>query len=765
MRILCTLILAANALTASWYMVEIPVAGLSSFIEGETGFTKLPAAITQMDITEVKPGEWFRAVAQDSDLKALDDAGISYRIVVHDMVKYNQSQILGPGPFGNYYTYSEALAIIDSLHNKYPNIVSEKKILPNDKSDTTWDGNYVYAVKISDNVNSDEDEPEVLFTGLHHAREPISVSIMVEGIRMFAEKYGKDPLITYLVNNREIWVIPMLNPDGYLYNEKKHPNGGGMQRKNRRQGSGDEDKQGVDINRNYPYKWALDDQGSSPDPDNQTYRGPSAGSEPETQSIIKLCKNHHFVTALNFHSYSRLFLYPWGYQADLACKDSSEFYGWGEIATRKNHYAVVISSQLYPTNGSSDDWMYNTGIFAVTPEVGTDFWQDYMVDKQVADNMPMLIATAKAAGKYPELEWIEWSTGANDTISAGEEIELTVKVRNMSVAEKSGSITLTLASSNPKVELVKGTAGIASLNPQTSGDNKADPLKVKLAASANDASYKLTLTVATASESYVYNITLPLGYRKLLINEGFETQPAAWTTDWAISSASAHSGQSSITDSPNAKYQGPKQYTLVSPVLDLSELSNPTLSFWHRFFIHKGQHSWWKGQDWGILQAKKGSGGDWQTLKRWNGTQSNWLKERFDLSAFANSKNVQIRFVLDVDSMFSEDGWYIDDVKLSAFSYSGGGVEELYELKGIYSNIRPLESVTTGLLNFAGPKGSEVKVQVFDESGRRVTETEGIIPFSWNMQDPNGGKLSTGVYFVKTVSPNSESTHKVVVLD
>jgi len=730
----------------TWYEVSVP-------LEGES----LPAVLSGFDIVGGKAGYRAEIVCTQEGLRLLDQAGVDYRIIIEDLEAYYAARMLGPTGFGNYYTYDETNAILDSLHERYPQIISERVILPNDSlGDTTWDGNYVWAVKISDNVGTEEDEPEALYTGIHHAREPIGANICVEWARWLCDNYGKDPLATYLVNNRQIWIVPIINPDGYLYNEEIRPGGGGMHRKNRRQTGAE--PQGVDNNRNYPYMWGYDNQGSSPDPEEETYRGPEPGSEPETQSVMNLCKEHSFVTALNFHSHSNLLLYPWGY-IKQKCEDSLAFYGWGEIATRIAYYPVIGGHELYPTNGDSDDWMYgDQGIFSVTPEIGEQFWQEWQIDQHIAETHPMMIATAKAAGIYPELLGISFSDGGDGEISPGETVDLTVRVHNMSVKDGSGRIGLELSGSDPRAELVKPTASIASLAPQSAGTNESDPLKVMISATAPpDSAIPLTLTIQAAGQEFVHQITLPVGRRDTLIAEDFEDQNyEGWYSNWGLTDENSHSGDYSITDSPDGPYDDESLYYLQSPELDLTDKAVAELSFWHLFSIEKG----W---DWGAVEARSSQTDGWVTLKRFSGFQEDWREERFDLSGFCGSSDLQIRFRLTTDRYEHFDGWYVDDVVLTAFK--GKASSGLHELADIRPVVGPVECITTGNLSFAGPAGTQVDVVVFDASGRLLARTEGTTPFSWQMQDKTGSTLPAGVYFVRTISDTRETNRKVVVID
>ena len=176
------------------------------------------------------------------------------------------------------YTFDEVLIELDSMRLLYPSLISAKQSIG-----TSIEGKDIWIVRISDNPDVDEQEPEVLYTALHHAREPQSMMTLMYFMYYLLENYGTDPEATFLVENRELYFVPVLNVDGYLYNQQTNPNGGGFWRKNRHN-NGD-GSFGVDLNRNYGYQWGYDNTGSSPNPSNNTYRGTAPFSEPETQAI------------------------------------------------------------------------------------------------------------------------------------------------------------------------------------------------------------------------------------------------------------------------------------------------------------------------------------------------------------------------------------------------------------------------------------------------------------------------------------------------
>jgi hypothetical protein len=248
-------------------------------------------------------------------------------------------------------------------------------------------------MKISDNPNVDEAEPEVLFDALHHAREPITFEVLFETMRQLCTGYGSDSLMTHFVNEREIYFIPFVNPDGYEYNRSIAPGGGGMWRKTRNQ---DFPPQiGVDPNRNYDNNWGFDDEGSSPDPASETYRGQSPASESEVQNMQNFIDGREFVMQNSYHSYSNLFLWPPGYDY-VYTPDEPLFAAIGDSITKYNGYAPSPVWGLYLTNGTAIEWSYaatanHPKVYAFTTEVGSGsdgFWPNpARIPQLVAENL------------------------------------------------------------------------------------------------------------------------------------------------------------------------------------------------------------------------------------------------------------------------------------------------------------------------------------------------------------------------------------------
>jgi len=338
-------------------------------------------------------------VTDADEIAELRRLGLTVDIVHDDLSAFYRSRFADKD-----YTGYLGLSAIESelmfIKILYPDLITDKISIG-----TTYEGRDIWAVKVSDNPDVDEDEPEILYTSAIHAREAITPLVLLDFITHLLENYGTDPEATYLVDNREMWFVVCVNPDGYAYNDWTNPGGGGMWRKNRMDyGTGEI---GVDNNRNFGYMWGYDDEGSSPDPGDATYRGPSAFSELETQAMRDFTIAHEFVIAVYYHSYSNLLLYPWSYERGLYSPDDNIFRAIGEKIKSINGYAPGPGWILYPTNGDSDDWGYGEQTlknknFAMTVEVGgydDGFWPETSrIPDLLAENLPFNLYLANAAG-------------------------------------------------------------------------------------------------------------------------------------------------------------------------------------------------------------------------------------------------------------------------------------------------------------------------------------------------------------------------------
>ncbi|MCF4140111.1 M14 family metallopeptidase [Streptomyces sp. Tue 6430] len=300
-----------------------------------------------------------------------------------------------PSADSRYHNYAEMTAEIDQRIAAYPNIISKRVI------GTSYQGRNIVAVKISDNVGTDEAEPEVLFTHHQHAREHLTVEMALYLIRELGAGYGTDSRITSMVNNREIWIVPDLNPDGGEYDVAT----GSYRswRKNRQPNSGST-AVGTDLNRNWAYRWGCCG-GSSGSTSSETYRGAAAESAPEVKVVANFVRSRvvggvqQIKSGIDFHTYSELVLWPFGYTtADtttgMTADDRNAFATVGRSMAASNGYTPEQSSDLYVTDGSIDDYLWGTHkIFSYTFEMypgssgGGGFYPpDEVIERETARN-------------------------------------------------------------------------------------------------------------------------------------------------------------------------------------------------------------------------------------------------------------------------------------------------------------------------------------------------------------------------------------------
>jgi len=386
-----TIILSASAVAALAETISV------ARIQKMTKQQYLSMAKMGLDIIEVK-GEEFKILAKPGDLRRLEKVGIPFIIEQADIKAFYKSRFREGETMGGFRTYSEIVAYLDTLTSTYPSITTDKFSIG-----TSIEWRDLWVVKISDNPDVDEDEPEILYVSLIHAREPCAGAAVLHLMEHYLSNYGVDPEITELVNTRELFFLPVQNPDGYVHNEQTDPDGGGMWRKNRRNNGDGE--YGVDCNRNYGYQWGYDNMGSSSTTSSETYRGTGPFSEPETDYIKDFVISRSFAIMHNFHTYSNLELWPYGYDRFFT-KEEDFFSNLGDSMTKFNSYTPEIGWTLYPTNGDADDWGWGDTIskpriITMTCEIGgpsDGFWPDpSRIPTLVAENVWPNVFLAKIA--------------------------------------------------------------------------------------------------------------------------------------------------------------------------------------------------------------------------------------------------------------------------------------------------------------------------------------------------------------------------------
>ncbi|MBX2890589.1 MAG: immune inhibitor A [Saprospiraceae bacterium] len=600
------------------------------------------------------------------------------------------------GTMAGYHTYAQMLDVLDDMAAKFPHLITVKKPI----SDTivTWEGRPIWYVKISDNPNANEGEKQVLYTSLHHAREPNSASQMIFYMWYLLENYAYDPLIQYIVNNLELHFIPCVNPDGYVYNETTNPDGYGFWRKNRRN-NGD-GTFGVDLNRNYGYFWGNDNSGSSPITNSQTYRGPSPFSEPETRAMRDFCLEHDFLFAFNYHTFSNLLIYPWAYNDSPA---DSSLIKYAQLFTRENNYVYGTTGQTvgYPVNGSSDDWMYaQAGALSYTPEVGkTGFWPSFgEIDNLNRENVWPNLSMALCALRFADI------SDLNETFVYPTTSQMSFGIRRYGMED--GPFT---------VKLEPLSAGITSPSATQVFDLQvfeSANFNFPVAFASNvPTGAELLFLLETSSGNFVKKDTL----RKIfiansnnlaLLYENSCDDFLGWLGTFDITTETFVSPPASFTDSPNAPYS-PNSIAVhyfEDAVLIPDSVIFAQLRFFARWDIEpRFDYAQVIALDEAFeatplcgIYSKAGAGPPQPDNEPiYDGLQFDWVEERINLSDFVG-KPIRIGFILQSNGFIEGDGFYFDDVRIEYLSASSSTpiVQALLDFQVMQNQPNPTSGVT-----------------------------------------------------------------------
>jgi carboxypeptidase T len=767
---------ASTAQTLKYHKVQI---------SGETGFAlqllKLGITIDHADahdnaiITEIS----------ESEVEILNRNRIQYKILIHDVAKFyeernkldvasratmpstvcNAQNIAKPanfhlGSMGGFFTWNEMKQILDSMALLYPNLISVKQPL----SQQSIEGRDIYYVRMSDNPNTDEPEPELLYTALHHAREPASLSQLIFYMWYLLENYATDPEVKATLDNTELYFVPCVNPDGYVYNQTTNPNGGGMWRKNRRVNSGS--TMGVDLNRNYGYNWGYDNIGSSPTSSSDTYRGTSAFSEPEIQAMRDFCVSRQFATALNAHTYGNLLIYPWGYLPSIYTPDSATFVNWTVLLTEDSRFLYGTGDQTvsYVTNGDSDDWMYgeqNTKpkILSMTPEAGANgdgFWP---ASSRIIDICKTTFTQnynlAKLVGKYAVVRdaqdrYITGNGFINYNIQrlglTGTSFTVNINPVGTGIASSGAAKTYSLAQN----QLLNDSISFVLSPGLTAGQ------VIKYAIGINNGYF---VNYDTISKIY--------GTPVVLASNTGTSVSASFTTSgtWGISTSKFVSPPGSITESPTGNYtnNSNKSITLNAPV-NLSNAVFANLQYYTRFALEKNYdysrvlYSVNNGLNWnplcGRYETSPASSGAANAV--YDGLQDSWVKEDIDITAYSG-QNFLVRFTFYSDAGSTLDGFYFDDLLIRKVTSPTSSLPKNIMLA---DNIVLSPNPSAGMFRLSNPDVKTISVEVINSLGQLIYKND--FAEELNSTIDLGGKAK-GIYFIKVTSADSETMKKIII--
>ena len=672
--------------------------------------------------------------------------------------------------FGGFYTYNEMLNELDDMHSLYPEIISARSDIKDETFSSsphiheTYEGRYLQWVKISDNPNISEGEPQILYTALHHAREPASLQQLIYFMWYLLENYDSNDSIKQIIDNSELFFVPCVNPDGYIFNETIEPNGGGMWRKNTR------DSHGVDNNRNYSYidengNEVWNTSGTSSNPYGSTYAGDGPFSESENRAIRYFVESNNFKIALNNHTYGNLLLYPYGYDYNQTTDDDDIFQFISSALVSENNYDNIISADLYPAAGDSDDFMYgmlNTEnnqvrekIFAMTPEIGSSFWPQASTIEDICKGMLHLnLTAAKMIGNYASLKDFTENFISSNTFSANFELQRLGIIDNGSFNIQIEPISSNIISTTPEIN-------INSLN---IGEIINESFQIELNESTNsgeDVIFKYILDNGSFSEEII--VKKIFGAPILLFEDESDNYSDYWTIDssWSETFEEYNSPQTSITDSPYSNYSNNALETInLLNDINLSGYSYAEINFNAKWNIESGY-------DYVQIEISNDGGASWEpqcgkyTRKGvethedaldepiYDGNQGEWVNESILLTDYIDQE-ISIRFKLKSDGGLRRDGFYYDDFKIKALSSSLSSSENNLKKAKIYP-------IPANNMIYISSEEEIKEIKVFDVLGKE------IMSFNQNnIENFSIENLKSGVYIIKLFSLEGTENHRII---
>jgi hypothetical protein len=743
----------------------------------------------EIEHSVLKPNVYIEVTASETSLRLLKEKSVQTEIIIDDLSKFYRNRTLQGqkflkdfktdrtlggknvpqnfklGSLGGFYTLEEIKTEFEEMRTKFPDLVS----LP-EKIGSSIEGRDIFAYRISTPIFTNA-KYEVLYTALHHAREPGGVTTLTYFLWDILERYKNgDSEAKYLLENRELYIIPVINTDGYAYNQQTAPDGGGMWRKNRRKV--DNDSYGIDLNRNYgPIEsWDAPVDGSSTNPDFDNYRGPAPFSEPETQAIRNFCRSHVFKNALNYHTYGGLLIYPFATK-QTETPDSAMYRGMAAEFIKVNKYAAGTGLQTvgYNVRGDSDEWMYLTEtqkqkIFAMTPEVGTvidGFWPfPARIIPLAQENLFMNYQHAWSAGINIRPQHIFSNTAT-----------ITVRCNNIGLLPSGDSVEISAVSLNPLVTIGNAFKKLSPL-PNKAEDEVMFPYQVSGTFKNGDRA-KVLITILQQGVARIDTFEMQLF--KSTVNPLFAgNDNGNWEKNsWEI--FTDHFGITAFTDSPNDNYQDSEEnYLQYLPEINLTGINHATLRFKTRWSIESKA-------DFAVVQVAENNSVNWKTLQTsrmrtglglpgskqkkdeygFDGNFPEWTEQEASLDAFIGKK-VRLRFGVLSDEGSTFDGWYLAEIDLVTYENVNTGITEdhlLNESLQIYPN----PAFKNDKISISNPFKNDfaVEARIADNTGKIVFKSNNF--FKNNTWEFSLQNLAPGTYHIVLQQNGKEIVNSFII--
>lgn len=638
------------------------------------------------------------------------------------------------GSMGGFYTYAEVEAKLDEMVQDYPNLITAKTSIG-----TSVGGREIWMVKISDNPNVDEAEPTAYFDALHHAREPLSMATTINYMFWLLENYETDEQVKFLVDHREIYFVPVVNPDGYEYNRETDPDGGGLWRKNRNPNDGT--CFGVDLNRNYGFGYANDNSCSSPNPCSGIYRGEEAFSELESIAVRDLMTLINPKTAFSTHSTAGSCLMPYGYDASPPA--FSIYSEWASVFLSENDYPYGVTAQMlgYTSCGVTRDYLHSEGIYTWTPEIaGSGFWPpESTIFDLVGENVFPMFYQSWIAGAYVDVQSHQL---LGDAI-LGESFDLFVEVKNVGVGADAENVTVQVTSPDTGIT-VSSPINYGTVAQRERADNQGDPFIVFVDAGFDSEFFTLELTtIQDGVVNDVLQIPVYVGEKESLFFDDASSGDEQWVASgsgdqWGEVIDDAYSGTICFGDSNggNGSNNTLNYFELANP-LDFTNTTTPTVAFMAKYALENG--------DFVDFQISVDEGVNWATLLNFTFSEP-WTPYFVSLLNYAGESSVRFRFMMQTDNAIPADGFYFDDFDISNYDNVILNTQTFGLDTSLVVQPNPFQSEIE--IAWSNDEFSEVpEIALFDIQGRKIDVVQSNTTSSLLISKLDA--ISSGVYFLK----------------
>ncbi len=729
------------------------------YLSGEETMDKLIQSGIDIDHYSKNEKNSIDATLSTADIDKLSAHNISYKIIVDDVraefVKNSQNNTSGSraggicgldnlkyGSMGHYHTFQEVIDQLDSMKLLYPALISAKDSVGN-----SIDNRAIYAVKISDNPTLDESATEgtTYFDALHHAREPMSMEALLYCMWWLLENYGTDAEATYLVDHREIHFIPVVNPDGYVYNEIIDPNGGGLWRKNRRRNSA---SYGVDLNRNYSSSFG-NSIGASSNPASNSYHGTSAFSEPETQAVRDYVKKIKPSIAFSCHSYGQKFLIAPGCKLPNEDYESYAEFSSEFINNTFDGFGTTFEMLNYTSCGTTRHFMHDDGIYTLTPEIGSSFWPPQSEYCSTVQNfLGAMKYISHVSGSAPKLyEFVVLNSGG---VKPGDTLKIRTRIKNRGLELEATNVSIEMTSTSTNVTPIVDVQNEAKIGPRSFATHEFSFL-VNPNAKSGDL---LSLSVSVTEDGFETSIkekSIRIGETTTLFTDNGEQGMTNWSaSSWDTTFIESQSGKFAFSDSRYGNYSKSSNEVInLKNDVDLTNATKPYATFNTKRSFESFDN---------VHFQISTNGTNWNTLATYT-NHEHWTKKEIDLDQYIGRK-IKIRFELTSDAGVQSDGFYFDDFEVVDFTFKEEEKEPVSLAEFVQlTNVQIYPNPASGEIQINIGRQETVSIKVFHCSGKEVL-TQLLTD---QITSVNTEELASGLYFVELSAGERTETRKLVI--